>query len=97
MNILIPPMSIHTLIENAVKHGTRDAEDKLEIRASAVLTEKNNLLILVSQPGIFSSENSSKISGGLMLVRQHLALLCGEDALGAGGRGPGEGLRHAGG
>jgi len=80
MNILIPPMSIHTLIENAVKHGTRNARDNLKIHVSATLKDKNNLVILVSQPGIFSSENSSKSSGGLMLVRQHLALLCGEEA-----------------
>ena len=80
MNTLIPPMSIQTLMENAVKHGTRDAEGKLNIQASAILTKKNNLLILVSQPGIFSSANSAKSSGGLMLARQHLALLCGEEA-----------------
>ena len=78
MNFLIPPMSVHTLIENAVKHGTRDAEGKLNIHASATL--KNNLVISVSQPGSFSSENLTKSSGGLMLVRQHLALLFGEKA-----------------
>ena len=78
MNILIPPMSVQTLIENAVKHGTRDAEGKLNIHASATL--KNNLVISVSQPGSFSSENLTKSSGGLMLVRQHLALLFGEKA-----------------
>ena len=78
MNILIPPMTVHTLIENAVKHGTRDAEGKLNIHASATL--KNNLVISVSQPGSFSSENLTKSSGGLMLVRQHLALLFGEKA-----------------
>jgi hypothetical protein len=80
MNLLIPPLSVQTLIENAVKHGTRDAEGKLNIHVSATLKDKNNLVILVSQPGIFSSENSSKRSGGLMLVRQHLALLGGEEA-----------------
>ena len=77
-DFLVPPMSIHTLIENAVKHGTRDAEGKLNIHASAKL--KNKLVISVSQPGTFSSENLTKSSGGLMLVRQHLALLFGEKA-----------------
>ena len=77
-DFLVPPMSIHTLIENAVKHGTRNAEGKLNIHASATL--KNNLVISVSQPGSFSSENLTKSSGGLMLVRQHLALLFGEKA-----------------
>jgi LytS/YehU family sensor histidine kinase len=80
LNILIPPMSIHTLIENAVKHGTRDAEGKLNIHVSAILKNKNNLVILVSQPGMFSSANSTKNSGGIMLVRQHLALLFGKKA-----------------
>ena len=79
-NISVPPMSIHTLIENAVKHGTRDAEGKLIIHASAILKNKNNLVISVSQPGTFSSAKSTKSSGGLMLVRQHLALLFGEKA-----------------
>jgi len=80
MNTLIPPMMIQTLIENAVKHGTRDEKGKLKVHASAILTGRNNLLILVSQPGILSSANSAKSSGGLMLTRQHLALLCGEEA-----------------
>ena len=80
LNILIPPMSIHTLIENAVKHGTRDADDKLNIHVSAIIKDKNNLAILVSHPGIFSPTNSKKSSGGLVLVRQHLALLFGEKA-----------------
>ncbi len=80
LNILIPPMSIHTLIENAVKHGTRDAEGKLNIHVSAVIKNKNALAILISQPGIYSPTKSTKRSGGLMLVRQHLALLFGEKA-----------------
>jgi hypothetical protein len=80
MDILIPPMSIHTLIENAVKHGTRDARGKLNIHASAILKNKNNLVILISQPGAFSSANSTKSSGGIMLVRQHLVLLFGKKA-----------------
>jgi LytS/YehU family sensor histidine kinase len=73
-------MSIHTLIENAVKHGTRDARGKLNIHASAILKNKNHLVIQISQPGNFSSAKSIKNSGGLMLVRQHLALLFGKEA-----------------
>ena len=80
MNKLIPPMSVHTLIENAVKHGTRDAEGKLNIHASATLKNKSNLAILISQPGIYSPTKSTKGSGGIMLVRQHLALLFGKKA-----------------
>jgi Histidine kinase len=80
LNSLIPPMSIHTLIENAVKHGTRDADGKLSIHASAIIKDKNNLAILVSHPGIYSPAKSTKNSGGLMLVRQHLNLLCGNEA-----------------
>ncbi len=80
LNILIPPMSIHTLIENAVKHGTRDARGKLNIHACAILKNKNNLVIQISQPGNFSSTKSIKNSGGLTLVRQHLALLFGKEA-----------------
>jgi integral membrane sensor domain MASE1 len=80
LNILIPPMSIHTLIENAVKHGIRDAEGKLNIHVSAVIKNKNNLAILISQPGIYSPKKPTKSSGGLMLVRQHLNLLFGKKA-----------------
>ncbi len=80
VSIPVPPMSIHTLIENAVKHGTRDAEGNLNIHASAMLKNNNRLVILVSQPGNFSAANLTKSSGGLMLVRQHLILLFGEEA-----------------
>ena len=79
-DFLVPPMSIHTLIENAVKHGTRNEEGKLNIHASAMLKNKDKLVILVSQPGNFFLANLTKSSGGLMLVRQHLTLLFGEEA-----------------
>ena len=80
MNILIPPLSVHTLMENAVKHGTQDEKGEINIHASAILESKNNLLIFVSQRGKLSSQNLTESSGGLMLVRQHLALLFGEKA-----------------
>ena len=76
----IPPMSIQTLVENAVKHGKFSSKNKLIIRISAKIGPDNRLVISVSQPGSLKSLSSGKLSAGISLVRQHLGLMYHREA-----------------
>ena len=76
----IPPMSIQTLVENAVKHGKFSSKNKLIIRISAKIGPDNRLVVSVSQPGSLKSLSSGKLSAGISLVRQHLGLMYHREA-----------------
>lgn len=76
----IPPMSIQTLVENAVKHGKFSSKSKLLIRISAKIGTENRLVVSVSQPGSLKSLSSGKLSAGISLVRQHLGLMYHREA-----------------
>jgi LytS/YehU family sensor histidine kinase len=75
----IPPMSIQTLVENAVKHGKYSSKKTLWIRLSAKLCIDKKLVVSVSQPGNLLSGASDKVSAGIALVRHHLALIYHRD------------------
>jgi hypothetical protein len=75
----IPPMSIQTLVENAVKHGKYSSKKTLWIRLSAKLSIDKKLVVSVSQPGNLLSGASDKVSAGIALVRHHLALIYHRD------------------
>jgi len=75
----IPPMSIQTLVENAVKHGKYSSKRTLWIRISARLGTDKKLVVSVSQPGNLHSTASDKASAGIALVRHHLALMYHHD------------------
>jgi integral membrane sensor domain MASE1 len=74
-SLRIPPMSIQTLVENAVKHGKYSSKRILWIRISARLGTDKKLVVSVSQPGNLHSGTSEKVSAGIALVRHHLALI----------------------
>ena len=76
----IPPMSIQTLVENAVKHGKFSSKNKLFIRISTKIDTDNRLVISVSQPGSLKILSSGKLSAGISLVRQHLGLMYHREA-----------------
>jgi LytS/YehU family sensor histidine kinase len=76
----IPPMSIQTLVENAVKHGEFSSKNRLLIQLSAKLGTNKRLVILVSQPGSLKPRSNGKVSAGISLVRQHLVLMYHRDA-----------------
>jgi hypothetical protein len=76
----IPPMSIQTLVENAVKHGEFSSKNRLLIQLSGKLGTNKRLVILVSQPGSLKPRSNGKLSAGISLVRQHLVLMYHRDA-----------------
>lgn len=73
--IMIPPMIIQLLVENAAKHGISNLKNGGIIRLKTAITE-NELHILVRNTGTLSlDENSTKL--GLKNIRQRLRLLYG--------------------
>jgi sensor histidine kinase YesM len=78
-SVLIPSFIIHLLIENAVKYGTKTMKQKLIVRLSAVLINKN-LIISVLNTGKLvyespSSENNSNgTSNGIENLKNRLGL-----------------------
>jgi LytS/YehU family sensor histidine kinase len=78
-SLRIPPMSIQTLVENAVKHGKYSSKRTLWIRISARLGTDKKLVVSVSQPGNLHSFASKKDTAGIALVRHHLALMYHQD------------------
>jgi hypothetical protein len=76
----IPPMSIQTLVENAVKHGNFSPKKKLWIRLSAKLDADKRLVVSISQPGNIKSRSLDQVSAGMALVRQHLLLVYHHEA-----------------
>jgi LytS/YehU family sensor histidine kinase len=78
-SLRIPPMSIQTLVENAVKHGKYSSKRTLWIRISARLGTDKKLVVSISQPGNLHASASEKVSAGIALVRHHLALMYHQD------------------
>ena len=76
----IPPMSIQTLVENAVKHGNFSPKKKLWIRLSAKLDADKRLVVSISQPGNIKPRSLEQVSAGMALVRQHLLLVYHHEA-----------------
>lgn len=70
--LLLPPLGLHGLVENGIKHGIapRDVGGKLRIRISK---QVDSWQIQVSNPG--SYQPSAKGGTGLNNLRQRLALL----------------------
>lgn len=76
----IPPMSLQTLVENAVKHGAFSPKKKLWIRLSAKLDADKRLVVTISQPGNLKPRSLEQVSAGMALVRQHLLLVYHHEA-----------------
>ena len=73
--VTVPPMSVHTLIENAVKHGKRMKNKALTIQVIARKSRDKKLTIQVIQPGRLKKVRPDKTGAGLILARQQLDLL----------------------
>ena len=79
-NVLIMPMSINTLLENAVKHGIGQLKSGGKIITSAS-TDRNIITITVENSGSYNPKPKSSDGGiGLENLRKRLELQFGEKA-----------------
>jgi LytS/YehU family sensor histidine kinase len=77
--VRIPPMSLQTLVENAVKYGVEASATGSEIRIRAERTDNGTVHIEIANLGaIVPFANSTKV--GLINTRKRLALALGANA-----------------
>ncbi len=77
-NAAVPPMSLQTLVENAVKYGVEMNPGGSEIRIRARHGEKANVVEVANAGAIRRFTNSTQV--GLANARKRLILAVGEDA-----------------
>lgn len=79
-NVLIMPMTLNTLLENAVKHGIGQLKSGGKIIVSAYI-EKNNIILSVENTGVYDPRPPSDEGGiGLENLRKRLELEYGNKA-----------------
>jgi LytS/YehU family sensor histidine kinase len=77
--LVCPPMTLLTLVENAVRHGIDPAEDGGHIDV-AVRRDGGNVLIRVEDSGVGPGAADAGTGTGLRALRERLALAFGEAA-----------------
>jgi len=75
----IPPMVLQTLVENAVKHGVRQAKGHADLLVRASV-EGKRLLVAVENPGKLLECRGDGVRLGLKNTRERLKLLYGDGA-----------------
>lgn len=77
--LLCPPMSLLTLVENAVRHGIDPSEDggRIEIR---VALRQSRCLAQVIDTGIGLQSAGDSLGTGLATLRERMQLVFGDDA-----------------
>lgn len=76
--LLIPPLTIQVLCENAVRHGIEASTHPGTVKVSVQADDEGEARIIVSSPGAFQGERKGGI--GLDLTRKRLALAFGSSA-----------------
>lgn len=79
LTLLCPPMTLLTLVENAVRHGIDPSEDggRIEVR---VTLRQNRCLAQVIDTGIGLRPTGDGLGTGLATLRERLQLIFGSDA-----------------
>lgn len=78
-NILLPPMIIQLLIENAIKHGIDNIKDTSQLTLN-ISQVKQKLVIKVTNPIAANITDKESTGIGLANIRQRLVLLYGDQA-----------------
>jgi len=78
-NLACPPMTLLTLVENAVRHGIDPGEEGGRIDIDVFL-QGNRCLVRVSDTGVGLHSSSAGLGTGLSTLRERLRLTYGGDA-----------------
>lgn len=90
LSVLLPPLSIQPLVENAIKYGLEETVDECQIIITAHQTGKDSLLITVCNNGsLFEDQLLEKLQNspkhahgfgiGLLNINQRIKILFGSD------------------
>jgi len=77
-NVMIPPMSLQTLVENAVKYGVELSATGSDIRIVARRTPQANIIEIANMGAILPFASSTRV--GLANARKRLVLAVGKEA-----------------
>ncbi len=82
--VVVPPLLVLTLAENAIKHGVADALGDVRVEVTA-RRQDDRLVVEVADTGDGLDDDWARVlsSGGgfgLASVRERLRLMCGDDA-----------------
>lgn len=77
-SVLVPPMLLHTLVENAIKHGIAQQRNGGTLEFDAHI-EGMKLIVQITNPGRYEVKNDAS-GTGLLNARRRLILQYGEDA-----------------
>ena len=76
-SVPIPPLTLVTLVENAIKHGRRNGGGPLIIEISSGRPEAGRLQLHVRQPGHLQPPGDQGHHAGLDLIRRQLEMIFG--------------------
>ena len=76
-DILIPPLTLVTLLENAAKHGHRNGRGPLQIEISADRPDSGHIALRVCQPGNLQTPDDGANHAGLDLIRRQIGMVFG--------------------
>ena len=79
-NTFLPPLSLITLVENAVKHGSFNPYGKMTIELQCRKNRDQSVDIFVRNPGKIRENGKRVAPGGLSLLRQQLKLIHHSDS-----------------
>jgi LytS/YehU family sensor histidine kinase len=71
-SIFLPPLSLVTLVENAVKHGQRDKSGTLSLELQCHRNGTGVDHIILRHAGIIQDKSGNELPGGLSLLKQQL-------------------------
>jgi len=77
-DVFIPPLTLVTLLENAVKHGLRRNGDPLPVTISGDRPDSNHFRLRVQQPGTLQRPTDEQNHAGLDLIRRQLEMVLGQ-------------------
>lgn len=77
--ILIPPLTLVTLIENAAKHGQRKHGGSLPIEIQTTRPDVRHVRLQVRQPGSLEAPQDGENHAGLDLIRRQLVMVFGSE------------------
>ena len=78
--VQIPPLTLVTLLENALKHGIHDSREPLPVEMSADWPDSRHICLTIRQPGNLQKPDPSGNHSGLNLIRRQIDMIFGAEA-----------------
>ena len=78
--VQIPPLTLVTLLENALKHGIHHSQETLPVEINADWPDSRHIRLTIRQPGNLHKPDPTGNHSGLNLIRRQIDMLFGAEA-----------------